>query len=803
MRFIRTAENIWGLPAGFQRVEFLQSTGTQWINTGVLPANEMEFECKFTFTSLVSSNLTIIGSRDGDKRCQPIGVYNNRWSASLGGSYDANGTSVSANTPYMITSTITNGQTITINVNGSQASTCTSTTGLPAQELYIFGRNFYGNTDPVDSRVNGRLYFLKIKSNDTLVRDFIPCIDPLGVPCMYDLVERKPYYNAGTGTFTVGRQVIPVEYLESSGTQWLKTDYTLTANTKIDIAFSPNQQTTANLWVIGSYVASNKLTGVRITGGTTIDCYINTTISKTVSGSNIGNKYQAVLDGKWTVNGSEGTAVTVSAGLSPLTLFGWNASTTANTYSISGLCSTKIYHCKIWDNGTLVRDFIPCKDENNVGFMFDKVSGTCYLNAGTGSFIVGENKYTSKLRLIKDAKELPAGYKRVDYLASSGSQYINTGYKPNTNTRTVGRCYFNSFVGSNADYIFGVFESPNNYGFNVGSARQYFNVPWGSDVGIQLNIIPQTNKYYEFDISKTGYKINGTSYGNLSTDLVNSARNMYLFWSNGTSASGMNGRIYYLKIWDNGVLVRDFIPVRDENNVGYMFDEVTGQLFGNAGSGSFGIGNDLPTAKVRFIQDVIPSAYLPLKYLQSTGTQWIDTGVYPTQLTEAEYRCAVTGSVANVDSHLFGSRLSANSEAFDLAYMNMTPSNGIEKFRFIHGTTTTQETTTSMTPSQIANPHTYYMSGTSFKVDGSERLSFTTASFTGSYSLWLFGVNNAGSLHNQVRAQRVYKCIIWDNGVPVRDFYPALRKSDNKPGMYDRITKQFFTNQGTGDFNYE
>jgi hypothetical protein len=40
------------------------------------------------------------------------------------------------------------------------------------------------------------------------------------------------------------------------------------------------------------------------------------------------------------------------------------------------------------------------------------------------------------------------------------------------------------------------------------------------------------------------------------------------------------------------------------------------------------------------------------------------------------------------------------------------------------------------------------------------------------------------------------------NGVPVRDLYPALRKSDNKPGMYDRITKQFFVNQGTGEFNY-
>ncbi|MBO7483918.1 MAG: hypothetical protein J6T55_02200, partial [Alphaproteobacteria bacterium] len=193
-----------------------------------------------------------------------------------------------------------------------------------------------------------------------------------------------------------------------------------------------------------------------------------------------------------------------------------------------------------------------------------------------------------------------------------------------------------------------------------------------------------------------------------------------------------------------------------------------------------------------------------VEYLESTGTQWIDTGVYPTQLTEAEYRCAVTGSVAQADSHLFGSRLSASSEAFDLAYMNMTPSNGLEKFRFIHGTTTTQETTTSMKASQLANPHTYYMSGTSLKVDGSEKLSFTTASFTGSYSLWLFGVNNAGSLHNQVRAQSVYYCKIWDNGTLVRDFIPVLSpqigEEERKACMFDKVSKKLFCNAGSGTF---
>ena len=51
--------------------------------------------------------------------------------------------------------------------------------------------------------------------------------------------------------------------------------------------------------------------------------------------------------------------------------------------------------------------------------------------------------------------------------------------------------------------------------------------------------------------------------------------------------------IYYFKMWQNDNLVAHFIPVRD-NGVGYLYDKVSGQLFGNdAGSGAFTYGNDV------------------------------------------------------------------------------------------------------------------------------------------------------------------------------------------------------------------
>ena len=66
--------------------------------------------------------------------------------------------------------------------------------------------------------------------------------------------------------------------------------------------------------------------------------------------------------------------------------------------------------------------------------------------------------------------------------------------------------------------------------------------------------------------------------------------NWYLF---GTNSGGypFTGKIFKLKAYVNNVLVRDMIPVRVEQ-VGYLYDRVSEELFGNDGTGSFTIGPD-------------------------------------------------------------------------------------------------------------------------------------------------------------------------------------------------------------------
>jgi hypothetical protein len=50
----------------------------------------------------------------------------------------------------------------------------------------------------------------------------------------------------------------------------------------------------------------------------------------------------------------------------------------------------KLYSLKIWDDGTLVRDFVPCTDENGKPGLYDTVNGQMYYNmAGGEDFLFG------------------------------------------------------------------------------------------------------------------------------------------------------------------------------------------------------------------------------------------------------------------------------------------------------------------------------------------------------------------------------------------------------------------------------
>ncbi|MBR5129783.1 MAG: hypothetical protein IKV03_00970 [Alphaproteobacteria bacterium] len=54
-------------------------------------------------------------------------------------------------------------------------------------------------------RFAGKVYSVKLSIGGQLLRNFIPVLDPNGVPAMLDKVEEKLYYNQGSGQFKYGK----------------------------------------------------------------------------------------------------------------------------------------------------------------------------------------------------------------------------------------------------------------------------------------------------------------------------------------------------------------------------------------------------------------------------------------------------------------------------------------------------------------------------------------------------------------------------------------------------------------------
>lgn len=70
--------------------------------------------------------------------------------------------------------------------------------------IYLFTWN---NANTPDSRgFVGRAYDFKIYDRDVLIQHLVPVLDSNNIPCMFDKITQKFYYNCGTGDFLYGEK---------------------------------------------------------------------------------------------------------------------------------------------------------------------------------------------------------------------------------------------------------------------------------------------------------------------------------------------------------------------------------------------------------------------------------------------------------------------------------------------------------------------------------------------------------------------------------------------------------------------
>ncbi len=187
-------------------VEYLESTGTQWIDTNTPDLEHVDF-------SFAVSNASADVKLFGNGRAYP-GYYQ---LALYKGKFRGTTLEVSDNQWYNISIDTTSTPTLTIS-DGINTTSFTSwfrhRTRDAADTTLGTATPFIGWIEPSGTNYNGNYVrtwinvintmsvrrFIGYK-NGILVRDFIPVLSPDGVPAMFDRVEKKLYYNQGTGTF--------------------------------------------------------------------------------------------------------------------------------------------------------------------------------------------------------------------------------------------------------------------------------------------------------------------------------------------------------------------------------------------------------------------------------------------------------------------------------------------------------------------------------------------------------------------------------------------------------------------------
>ena len=494
------------IPADATRLDYIQSSGSQWIDTDVRGKVGVTAEVDVVPTAIDDKSL--LGSRadNGNTRFYVIHWANSDFLGGLGDIagpdkkyywYWAKHAVVSAENRYVIRSVVENGNQ-SISVNGTVIGTGTYSSIFDSgRSMYLFA-NHVGSS--ADYKASAKLYSAKIWLDGDMKRDFVPCLDPNGEPALYDRVSKR-YFNkaSGSSALLTGNTVsAPLVVVSSSFTESAVRSVSVTSVSTGNATLSfgaPNGSAytlavgygatdggaDTNAWdtfaTLGN-VTTNALTqtvalpagwgttisharffllekplpagatrleniessgsqwidtSVRGRVGVTAEADITCTSmgDQTILGSRIddddtrlnvihwnsndficglgGHSYwywspghpviqagdrhivrSVIADGNQSIylDGNEigtprtfRTAFDTKRSMYLLTLHK-GAGTIYPAYA-------KLFSARIWLDGILQRDFVPCKDANNEVCLYDLVSGEYFRNIGSGSFAAG------------------------------------------------------------------------------------------------------------------------------------------------------------------------------------------------------------------------------------------------------------------------------------------------------------------------------------------------------------------------------------------------------------------------------
>ena len=364
---------------------------------------------------------------------------------------------------------------------------------------------------------------------------------------------------------------LPVEYTE------LEYIENSSAGQYIDTGFAPNQNTTVETKVYSTKQSKGcAFAGANTWSNNCFGWWTNTSCygSKTYGGSWFGSDHTVKFDKNvLTVDGAVVNTFPSETFQSPVNLALMCFRTTGG---VDEYLEGRMYYCKVYDNGNLIRDYVPArrKQDNAVG-MYDRVDDVFYKNSGTGEFTVGP---------VVERPLDPSDFTTLKYIQGTGLQYIDTGFIPDNNTRVVLKADFEGVEdnesSSGGTLSQAVYGSRSNGSFILWLINSNtFRADYGSE---QNNITATVAGYHEIDQDKNTVYVDGKPYTSAaSTFTCNYSLLLFAMQTNDVVDDRIcKMDLYSFQIYDNGSLIRDYVPSRRNGDgaVG-LFDTVNRKFY--------------------------------------------------------------------------------------------------------------------------------------------------------------------------------------------------------------------------------
>ncbi|HPS08920.1 MAG TPA: hypothetical protein PLG22_15435 [Kiritimatiellia bacterium] len=777
MKLILKVFFAWVLTIGavaFAEDAYVASNGSQGINTGYCMTPDTRWEVDFQLTATTPLQGRIVGG-DGFSPNFYVSCYINgggNFSFGAGDTFQSFSTGLAADTArhtaildcpakkmtYVNAAGVTN-WTGTINV------ACTKTATVPLVLCAV------ANSAAVTTFLNCsavKIYGFKVYEQGVRVRDFKPCLQA-GVPGLRDAVTGAFVKDdrAGGAALAYGGDIEELEdgFVQSAGTQCVNSRYFMNPGTKVEIDYALTVATSNSQW--------------RLVGADKADCNAYSAIYIGFSGVSFGtgdsftghgtgiapdllrhtcvidspnNKYTYITGATTNWSGTIASTRTKTAA-HPMGIFA--NSTNSDGTKFVDPAKAKIYRLKFWTDGALVHDYLPCVQGGVAGFK-DLVDGAFVTSGGltSGGDITAEEG---------------DGYIEC----TNGNCYIDTGY------------YFGPKTRIDADFAF-IDTAVQQFVFEVGPevvGRFYVNggtnYAWtckddsGNWTSTDVPLAAYVRRFGTIDAASKKVSFSTAGFTNYTATISSCTKTctkaLILFANVYRNANYAKMRLYGFKIYEDGMLVRDYVPYVIDGVAGVK-DTVGGSFTASGNGSAFAWGGDIQGE-----QDA---------YIEADGTQAINTGYFPNPETKvvADFRMVeVVGQMRP-----FGEANTMNAEL----YIDGTATNA---GNFAFGVGDTWRKSKAMAADLKRHVASLDIKNKAYSIttDGETSLSgpITNAcTKTAGYPLALCAkAENAGGTTFSCRAKmRLYSAKIYESGVLVHEFLPY--KNGAVIGLYDTVT---------------